>query len=231
MRQAHVLRTKDFARDAATFIVEQARVALSTGGLFRLGLAGGKTPGAVYEEVSRLGAELPWSRVWITFGDERCVPDDDAESNYLLARKTLLDRIAMPSSNVLRIRGEIEPETAAAEYEERLAEFAAQFGETRYVHDLLLLGLGPDGHTASLFPQSPALHETKRNVVPVIGPKPPNQRITFTFPLINAARQIGFLVNDPAKLPLVEAILEGRSRLPAADVRPSTGMVAWIVGV
>lgn len=223
------MRTSNFARDAAAFIVERARSAISTHGLFRLGLAGGRTPRDVYPEVAQLGAELSWSRVQITFGDERCVPPDHPESNYLMAKLSLLDRIIIPEMNVFRIRGEIDPETAAGEYEEKLAAVAGRFGEARYVHDLLLLGLGADGHTASLFPGSPALNESVRNVTPVLGPKPPMQRITFTFPLINSARHVCFLVNDAAKEPIVNEIIAGRSPLPAASVRPSGGAVTWVL--
>jgi 6-phosphogluconolactonase len=127
---------------------------------------------------------------------------------------------------VFRIRGEIEPEAAAAEYEAKLAAVAARFGEDRYAHDLLLLGLGPDGHTASLFPGSPALEESKRNVIPATGPKPPPQRITFTFPLINAAREVAFLVKEDSKQTLVSEVQSGDLRHPAARVKPAT----WLLG-
>jgi 6-phosphogluconolactonase len=152
MKPPEIVRSGNFARDAAVFIVEKARRAIAAHGLFRLGLAGGKTPAQVYEEVARLGAELPWERVQITFGDERCVPPDDPESNYLMAKSTLLDRISIREPNVFRIRGELGAEKAAREYEQKLAAVATRLGEARYVHDLLLLGLGRDGHTASLFP-------------------------------------------------------------------------------
>jgi 6-phosphogluconolactonase len=131
---------------------------------------------------------------------------------------------------VFRIRGEISPSEAARDYEAHLAAVASRLGEARYIHDLLLLGLGEDGHTASLFPGSAALDETTRNVLPVIGPKPPPRRVTMTLPLINAARHVAFLVEGAAKLPLVEKITSGRSTLPAARVRPENGALTWIVG-
>ncbi len=225
-----MIRSGEFAAEAAQFILDHARTALAGRGIFRLALSGGKTPRAVHAELVRLGADLPWNRVQITFGDERCVPPDHSDSNYRMARESLLDAAAIPSGNVFRIRGEIDPATAAKEYEDKLAAVAARFGEPRYVHDLLLLGLGEDGHTASLFPGSPALDETVRNVIPATGPKPPPQRITMTFPMLNAARHVVFLVSGADKLPLVEEIIGGSSTHPAGRVSPEHGAVTWIVG-
>ena len=223
-----ILRPDDFAAEAARFILGHARDAIAARGLFRLALSGGNTPRAVHAELVRLGADLAWNRVQITFGDERCVPPDHADSNYRMARETLLDAVAIPAGNVFRIRGEIAPAVAAQEYEDRLAAVAARFGEPRYAHDLVLLGLGEDGHTASLFPGSNALDETARNVIPATGPKPPPQRITMTFPLLNAARHVCFLVTGAGKHALVEEIVAGGSDYPAARIRATA--VTWIVG-
>lgn len=207
-----------------------AQAAIAERGLFRLALAGGNTPRAVHEAMAQIGGSIAWPRVQVTFGDERCVPPDDADSNFRMARESLFDRVPLPLGNVFRIRGEVAPGDAAHEYEEKLAAVAARFGEPRYVHDLILLGMGPDGHTASLFPGSPALDETLRNVIPATGPKPPPQRITMTFPLLNAARQICFLVNDAEKLPLIDRIIAGDETYPAARVQPIQGSVTWLVG-
>jgi 6-phosphogluconolactonase len=226
-----VLRTTNLPGEAARYIVEQIRAAIGARGFCRLALSGGRTPRAVHAEVVKQAGDIPWERVQITFGDERCVPPEDADSNYRMARETLFDPICIPTGNVFRIRGEIDPEEAARDYEAHLAAVAARLGEARYVHDLILLGLGEDGHTASLFPGSPALAETERNVIPATGPKPPPQRITMTFPLINAARHVAFLAEGAAKLPLIEEITSGGSPLPAAAVRPVDGAVTWIVGV
>jgi 6-phosphogluconolactonase len=196
--------------------------------VFRLGLAGGNTPKAVYSALSILTQSLPWERVQITFGDERCVPHDHPDSNYRMAHEALLSRVPIPEGNIFRIRGEIDAEEAAHEYESRLASVAARFGEARYRHDLLLLGLGEDGHTASLFPGYPALDEHERNVVPTLGPKPPPQRITFTFPLINAAKEVVFLVNDRAKEPVIQKALKGE--FPSGQVAPKGGGVLWLLG-
>ena len=222
-----ILRPADFAAEAAAFILQHARDAIAARGLFRLALSGGNTPRAVHAELARLGADLAWNRVQITFGDERCVPPDHADSNYRMARETLLEAVAIPPGNIFRMRGEIAPADAAHEYEDRLAAVAARFGEPRYVHDLVLLGLGEDGHTASLFPGSPALAETVRNVIPATGPKPPPQRVTMTFPLINAARHVGFLVTGEDKHALVDEIAAGSTAYPAGRVRAAA--VTWIV--
>jgi len=231
--QTHVIPTvvhaPDFALYAARFIVEEAHSAIADRGVFRLGLSGGNTPRPVHEVLAATD-DLPWEKIQITFGDERCVPPDVADSNYRMARESLLDRVRIPAGNVFRIRGEIDPEAAAQEYEAQLSAFAARFGEARYRHDLLILGLGEDGHTASLFPGSPALLEAVRNVVPNKGPKPPPQRITMTFPLINASRHVVFLVNDAGKQPVIDEILAGSSSYPAANVRPAEGKLTWLLG-
>ena len=165
MTSPTVRHTAAFAEDAANFILEKARAAIAERGLFRLALAGGDTPAVVYAELARIAGDLPWNHVQITFGDERCVPPDDAQSNFRTAKISLLDRVPIPDGSVFRIRGEIDPNDAALEYEHKLAAVAGRLGEARYVHDLVLLGLGPDGHTASLFPGNPALAETVRNVI------------------------------------------------------------------
>ena len=224
-----VIRTEDFALDAARFILDEIREAITARGLCRLALGGGHTPRAVHTQMVQQGADVRWDHVQFTFGDERCVPPDDAESNYRMARESLLDPLAVPVGNVFRIRGEIEPTKAAQEYEDKLAAFAARLGEPRYVHDLVILGLGPDGHTASLFPGHPALAEQTRNVIAIDhSPKPPPQRVTMTFPLLNAARHACFLVTGADKLALVEDVVTGRSSPPASQVRPAR--VTWILG-
>jgi 6-phosphogluconolactonase len=224
-----VIRTPDFATYAARLIADAARAAIAEEGVFRIALSGGNTPRPVHAALAKI-TDLPWAKIQVTFGDERCVPPDDAASNYRMARESLLDHIQIPAGNVFRIRGEIDPAAAAEEYEAQLSSFAARFGEARYRHDLLILGLGEDGHTASLFPGSPALAEAERNVIPATGPKPPPQRITMTLPLINASRHVLFLVNDAGKQPIIDEILAGSSSYPAARVRPAEGNLTWLLG-
>lgn len=225
-----VVHPSDFAGEAAAFILETAHAAISERGLFRIALSGGNTPRPVHEALARKAEGLDWSRVQVTFSDERCVPPEDAASNYLMAKESLFDRAPIPAGNIFRLKGEAAPEEAAAEYEARLTAVAGRFGEERYRHDLLILGLGEDGHTASLFPGSPALDENSRNVIPATGPKPPPQRLTFTFPLINAARCVLFLAKKAGKEQVLEEVLRGDVRHPAARVRPTDGKIVWFVG-
>ena len=126
--QSDVIRPADFAAEAAQFILQHARAAITKRGLFRLALSGGNTPRAVHAQLARLGADLAWNRVQITFGDERCVPPEHADSNYRMARETLLDVVPIPTGNVFRIRGEIDPTAAAHEYEDKLSAVAARCG-------------------------------------------------------------------------------------------------------
>ncbi len=226
MTSSQIIHLKDFADDAADWIAAEARTVIAERGLFRLALAGGETPRAIHAALAR--REVAWSHVQITFGDERCVPPDDTDSNFRMAKESLFDHVAIPAGNVFRIRGEIAPDLAAQKYEDKLAAVAARFHEPRYVHDLILLGMGPDGHTASLFPGSPALDETVRNVIPATGPKPPPQRVTMTFPLLNAARKVAFLIKSQDKLPLVEQIVAGDESHPAGRVKAAS--VLWLVG-
>src|SRR5438045_3013847 len=184
-----VVRTKNFVGDAANFIVGLAHNALAERNEFRIALSGGNTPRLVYSEIARIAAELPWDRVLITFSDERCVPPDDEQSNFRMARESLFFPASVPEQSIARMRGEIDPQIAAQEYQDGLDLLAAQRGEIIYRHELILLGMGDDGHTASLFPGTAALQEKTRKVVANFVPKFNTWRITFTFPLICQARQ------------------------------------------
>src|SRR2546429_8736280 len=225
-----VIRTKNFAVDAAQFILDQAHNALGERNDFRLALPGGTLPLRVNTRLAAIGHDLPWDLTRITFGDERCDPPDDRQSNFRMAWETLLAPAAVPEKSILRMRGEIDPQTAAQEYQDQLDFLAAQRGEPIYRHDLLLLGLGDDGHTASLFPGTAALDETTRRVVANFVPKFNTWRLTFTFPLINCARHVLFLVSAAKKPGLIERVLEGDRQLPAARVDPSAGKVTWMIG-
>src|SRR4051812_12914522 len=123
------IRVADFPADAARFIRDRANAAIQSRGLFRLALSGGNTPRQVHQKLTELAPDLPWEKVQITFGDERCVPPDDKDSNYRMAKESLFDHIRIPAGNVFRIRGEIDPETAAREYEAQLAAVASRFSE------------------------------------------------------------------------------------------------------
>lgn len=225
-----VIHTNSFVEDAFEVILDSAREAIEERGTFRLALSGGNTPRSIYEMLARGSRRLNWGKVRITFGDERCVGPEDEASNYRMANESLLSHVPIPPENVLRMRGELPPEEAAAEYERQLAKIAADSGEPRYVHDLLLLGMGEDGHTASLFPGSKGLKETERNVIANYVEKFSSHRITFTFPLINAARHVCFLIGNSGKKEIVQRILDGDTSFPSAHVRPADGELTWMLG-
>jgi 6-phosphogluconolactonase len=228
--KGEVVQTKNFVADAANFIVDLAHKALAERNEFRVALSGGNTPRPVYSEIARIGRDLPWDRVLITFGDERCVPPDDEQSNFRMARETLFVPATIPEKSILRMRGEIEPQIAAQEYQDDVDLLATQRGEQIYRHDLILLGLGPDGHTASLFPETAALNETTRRVVANFVPKMSAWRLTFTFPLINHARHVCFLVNASKNPELIDQVIKNDPKFPASRVNPTAGSLIWILG-
>jgi 6-phosphogluconolactonase len=225
-----IIRTKNFAADAANFILARAHKALAERNQFRVALSGGNTPRPIYSEFARIGVDLPWDRILVTFGDERCVRPEDEQSNFRMARETLLVPAAVPEKSILRMRGEIDPQIAAQQYQDDLDLLATQRGEQIYRHDLILLGLGDDGHTASLFPETAALNETIRRVVANFVPKLNTWRLTFTFPLINHARHVCFLVNATKNAELIDQVIKGDSKFPAARVKPNAGTLTWILG-
>ncbi len=226
----NVIRTTSFVTAAAEFILKEARAALAARGEFRIALSGGNTPRPIYAEFGRIGRELPWEKVRFTFGDERCVPANDEQSNYRMARECLFDPVAVPDQSVLRMRGEIDPLLAAQEYEDQLNLLATQRGETIYRHDLVLLGMGDDGHTASLFPGTLALEEQTRRVVSNFVPKFDAWRVTMTLPLLDQARHILFLASGAKNRELLEKVIGGDRAYPAARVEPVSGQLTWIIG-
>jgi 6-phosphogluconolactonase len=225
-----VVRTKNFVADASNFILYLAHKALAERNEFRIALSGGNTPRPVYSQLARIGRDLPWERILITFGDERCVPPDDDQSNFRMARETLFFPANVPEKSIMRMRGEIEPQIAAQQYQDDVDLLSTQRGEQIYRHDLILLGVGDDGHTASLFPDTGALNETTQRVVANYVPKFSTWRITFTFPLINHARHVCFLLNAKKQLELIEKIINGDAQYPAARVKPTSGKLTWILG-
>lgn len=222
-----VVRTKNFANDAAGFILERGRAAILESGGFRIALSGGETPRAVYSELAR--SSIPWNKTILTFGDERCVPPEDEQSNFRMVSETLLQPAGVPESSVLRMRGEIEPSAAALEYQKQLDAIATECRQKIYQHDLILLGLGDDGHTASLFPGTAALSEMKQRVVANHVAKLQSWRLTFTFPLIFAGRAVCFLIGANKDPKLIERVFAGDESLPAARVDKNAREVTWII--
>lgn len=214
------------AQEAAVRFVELAREAIAQRGRFVAALAGGSTPRATYSLLTRepFASDVDWSRVHLFWGDERCVSPDHPKSNYRMARETLLDYVPIPSENVHRIPGELAPTRAAAVYARELTAFLAP----RDRFDLVLLGLGEDGHTASLFPGSPVLEERAQVVAAVYAEHLQSWRVTLTLSPINAARHVVFLVSGAAKEKALARVRAGEP-LPAGLVRPTRGPLTWLV--
>ena len=216
------------AQAAANHILAFAEERLSAAKRFELVLSGGSTPADTYRALVDTDP-LDWSRVHISWGDERCVPPDHASSNYRMAREALLDHIAIPTENIYRMVCEKNPEAGALLYEDELRKrFPHQSWPT---FDLVLLGLGEDGHTASLFPGTDVLDEQERWVAPVLPTQSDNWRLTLTLPAINAASQVIFLVSGESKSLMVRKLLqpgEAAPGFPAGRIRPK-GKVVWFL--
>lgn len=224
---------------AAEIVTAQAVASLAARTRFVIALAGGSTPRGLYERLARAPwrDRIDWTRVHVFWGDERCVPPTHADSNYRMARETLLDHVPVPSAQVHRMRGEDVPDSAAFDYEAELratldvAALDAGTAGGPSVFDLVLLGLGTDGHTASIFPGSAASRERRRWVVAERVDEARGSRITLTPPVLNAAHSVVFLVVGQDKAPALAAVLEG-PLLP--DVYPAQrvagqGDVHWLV--
>ena len=224
----------ELSEAAATLFTARAAEAVSARGRFTAALSGGKTPVALYRLLAKapFASQIPWARVHLFWGDERCVPPDHADSNYRMTRESLLDHVPIPPANVLRMPGEMDPVEAAARYEERLREFFASHGDGFPVFDFILLGLGEDGHTASLFPGTRAIRESARWVLGHYVDAQKGWRITLTPPVINAARTVVFIAAGAGKAAVLKEILEGPLRpdtLPAQIVRPADGNLLWML--
>jgi 6-phosphogluconolactonase len=225
------------ARAVADLVAARAADATRARGRFTLALAGGETPRSAYTLLAdgRYSGSVDWTRVHVLWGDERCVPPDDPRSNYRMARVALLSRVPIPPQQVHRIRGEDEPHAAAAAYEALLRGLlgtAGPDGPPERGADLVLLGMGSDGHTASLFPGLEAVHERVRWVVAERGGAGGLWRVTLTPVVLNAARAVVFMVLGAGKAGALREVLEGPlapDRLPAQAIRPARGHLIWLV--
>jgi 6-phosphogluconolactonase len=221
------------SQHAAEYIMRIARESIDLHGRFTFALTGGTTPGEVY---SLLGSEpirsqIDWQRVHIFWGDERCVPHNNPESNFYLAQEVLLHNVAIPKSQIHPVPADqIDRDAASQKYAVEMQHVFGTNGIPSF--DLIHLGMGPEGHTASLFPHQTSLHEMHRLVIPVTVPKPPPDRLTFTPPLLNAAKNVLFLVAGSEKADALHAVLEGQyqpDEYPAQIVRPTNGEVVWML--
>ena len=227
---AELIETSNFVTDAVDRIADKIIAKHAQGGTFRLSLCGGSTPAPIYKALSDR-KEIDWQQVLITFGDERCVGPEDEQSNYRMVKESLLESADVAEQNVVRIEGELDPRKAAEKCEEQLRELATATGEDIFKHDLVLLGMGEDGHTASLFPQSAALSETERWVSENFVASQDSWRLTMTYPLINAAEEVMFLVTGEKKKAIVEEIIGGNKEYPAAGIQPKSNQVVWLAGI
>jgi 6-phosphogluconolactonase len=219
---------------AAEEVVRAAKEAVAQRGRFTIALSGGSTPKSLFNLLAtNARTVLPWDRMFFFWGDERHVPPTDPDSNYKMAEETMLSKIPVAAGNVFRIAAENPDAAAAAEsYEKTLQKFfALQPGEfPRF--DLILLGMGPDGHTASLFPGSAGLQEKSRLVIANWVDKFKTHRLTFTLPVLNAAACVAFLVSGTDKAPALHAVLESDApgeQYPSKLVRPSDGKLIWLI--
>jgi 6-phosphogluconolactonase len=220
------------AHAAAKMFVERASKTMAARGRFSVALSGGSTPRRVYQLLAsyEYRHRIEWSSVHIFFGDERCVPANDAASNYRMAYETMISHVPIPAENVHRINGEGEPGFNAQAYEQELRMHFPNHDWPRF--DLIFLGLGDDGHTASLFPQTVALEEKKSWVVANWVEKLSSFRITLTAPAINHAMEIVFLVTGKEKAKALHAVLYGPKNAetyPAQLVQPEDGSLIWLV--
>jgi 6-phosphogluconolactonase len=235
-RRILVCQTQEELFEAAAQIVVQAvSIKRELGHSYSVALSGGSTPQRLF---ARLAADpyrgkVDWSSIHVFWGDEREVPPDHADSNFRMAKEHLLDRVPIPPDQVFRMEGERPAQEAAVRYEDVLQRaFSLKNKEVVPCFDLILLGMGPDGHTASLFPKTSVLEETKQWVAAPWVEKLHTHRITLTPPVFNAAHRILFVVSGLDKAQAAQAVLEGPSQLrqyPAQLVNPVQGEVIWLM--
>jgi 6-phosphogluconolactonase len=220
---------------AAEEIAHFAGEAICTHGEFTLCLTGGSTPAAIYELLAtRFQLSVDWKEIQFFWGDERCVPPDDPASNFGMANRTMLSKIALRPEQIHRIHGEDEPNQAAFEYEHELRRFfrVGELDNDLPSFNLLLLGLGENAHVASLFPHHSALHEKTRMAVAVDVEATPSRRVSLTMPVLNNAERIMFLVTGEKKAAAVRNVLQGAAdpeQYPAQLVKPRSDQIVWLI--
>jgi 6-phosphogluconolactonase len=228
----HIEKSKEalakFAAEQVTQILSRAITERRSGSLV---LSGGETPRLVYQILGSASFDprVEWNRVQFYFGDERMVPPDHPDSNYGMAHRELFTHLSIPSENIHRIRGEMTPENAALEYADDLH---TMYNGAMPRFDCVMLGIGEDGHTASLFPGTNAINERKRSAVALFVPRLKASRVTLTFPVINNAREIIFLAEGEKKASIVQKVIESAAPspdIPATMVRPPDGVLHWML--
>jgi 6-phosphogluconolactonase len=221
---------------AAHLFASRVERAVATRGVARIAISGGSTPKAIFQLLADPSGPflntVPWSKLELYWVDERCVGPDDPESNYGVCRDLLLSKVPLPAENVFRMEGELDPEEAAARYESVLRNAMKLEGAESPAFDLVALGMGPDGHTASLFPHTPALDEIGRLVVANHVAQKDTWRITLTWPVINQAAEVVFEIDGASKTDVLAEVLTGPrdiERLPSQLIRPSNGKLLFLL--
>lgn len=224
------------AARAARHFVERAEQAVGARGRARIAISGGSTPKAAFhllgDPSQAWRGRMPWDRLELYWVDERCVPPDDPDSNYRMTREALLDHAPLRPEQIHRMEGELDPEEAAARYESGLRNAFRLEGAETPVFDIVQLGMGPDGHTASLFPHSAAIHELGRLCVANHVNNKDAWRITLTWPVINHAREVFFLIGGSDKAAILKEVLSGPrnvEQLPSQLIRPASGILTLIL--
>jgi len=225
---------QDLFQAAAEEVIRSATDAVAKRGRFTIALSGGSTPRNLYTLIAaNASTTLPWNQMFFFWGDERHVPPDSPDSNYRMAKESLLSKVPIPPANIFPVPAENPDAAQVAEvYEQTLRRFFAVAPGEFPRFDLILLGMGPDGHTASLFPETAALQEKSRLVVANWVEKLGGSRITFTLPLLNSARCVAFLVSGTDKAAALHEVLEGNApadKYPSRLVQPNEGKLIWFV--
>lgn len=229
-----VAHSEELSRVAAEEFVVNAETSVRKNGFFTVALSGGSTPKGLYMKLAGepYREKIPWSKVHFFWGDERCVPPDHPDSNYRMARESLLDKVPIPEVNIYRMPAELEDhDRAASEYEQTIRAFFHLEAGEKPRFDMVLLGMGDDGHTASLFPRTSALEERDHLVSANYIEKLSAWRLTLTVPVINQAAQVLFLISGESKASVLKEVLEGDfqpHRLPSQLIRPVHGSLLFI---
>jgi 6-phosphogluconolactonase len=232
-RSVEVLATAaDLFHAAAEEFIGVARTAIGAQGRFTVALSGGNTPKALYSLLASNYSNFAWNRVFLFFGDERHVAPTDPESNYRMVNESLLSKITIPAENIFRVAAENpDPDAVASQYDTQIRKFFELKPGEFPRFDLILLGMGPDGHTASLFPDSAALEEKSRIVVANWVAKFNTHRITFTFPVLDRAAEVMFMASGADKADMVHQVLDEKQTppYPCQRVNPTDGKLLWLL--
>jgi 6-phosphogluconolactonase len=216
----------------ATLFAESAGHAMDRKGFFTVALSGGSTPRGMHRRLAEepFRSKIPWEKIHLFWVDDRCVPVEDPASNYGAARKDFIDQLPILKKNIHPMPVHMAPDEGAVHYQKEIIDFFEPGTHGIPVFDLILLGIGTDGHTASLFPETSALQEQKQLISMVKAGMPNVNRLTMTYPILNRAREVVFLASGKGKADIIQAILEKNQRgLPALGIRPRSGKLLWLL--